>query len=339
MRLLNDTIQDKSKAIKDCWKQQSFMMKEEREKEQTGMKLSYRIKKDWARNRSLYLIILPVLAFYILFHYKPMYGAIIAFKEYSPALGIAGSPWVGFDNFIRFFKSVYFTRLIKNTILLSLYNLAVGFPAPIILALLLNEVRNRRFKSVTQTITYLPHFISLIVVTGMLTDFSMTTGLFNDIVEILGGQRSPLLQNPKLYRSIYVISGIWQEVGWGSIIYLSALAGVDSQLYEAAQIDGAGKWKQLVHVTLPGIAPTIIIMFILKMGSLMNMGYEKTILLYNPSTYETADIISSYIYRIGLLEQDWSYSTAIGLFNSVINFGLLLLTNKLSKRYSETSLW
>ncbi|WP_415068327.1 ABC transporter permease [Lacrimispora sp.] len=315
------------------------MMKEEREKEQTGMKLGYRIKKDWARNRSLYLIILPVLAFYILFHYKPMYGAIIAFKEYSPALGIAGSPWVGFDNFTRFFKSVYFTRLIKNTILLSLYNLVVGFPAPIILALLLNEVRNRRFKSVTQTITYLPHFISLIVVTGMLTDFSMTTGLFNDIVEIFGGQRSPLLQNPKLYRSIYVISGIWQEVGWGSIIYLSALAGVDSQLYEAAQIDGAGKWKQLIHVTLPGIAPTIIIMFILKMGSLMNMGYEKTILLYNPSTYETADIISSYIYRIGLLEQDWSYSTAIGLFNSVINFGLLLFTNKLSKRYSETSLW
>lgn len=303
------------------------------------MKFSCGMKKDWKRNRTLYLLMIPVLIFYILFHYKPMYGAIIAFKEYTPALGVADSPWVGLANFTRFFKSVYFVRLIKNTVLLSLYNLIFGFPAPIILALLLNEVRSKKFKSLTQTITYLPHFISLIVVTGMLTDFSMTTGLFNDIIALFGGSRSPLLQNPKLYRSIYVASSIWQEVGWGSIIYLSALSGVDSQLYEAAQIDGAGKWKQLIHVTLPAIAPTIIIMLILKMGSLMNMGYEKTILLYNPSTYETADIISSYIYRIGLLEQDWSYSTAIGLFNSVINFGLLLFTNKMSRRYSETSLW
>ena len=303
------------------------------------MKLSYRLKKDWSRNRSLYLLMLPVLLFYILFHYKPMYGAIIAFKEYTPALGVSKSPWVGLENFTRFFNSVYFGRLIKNTILLSLYNLILGFPAPIILALLLNEVRNKKFKSLTQTVTYLPHFISLIVVTGMMTDFGMTNGLFNDVIEMLGGSRAPLLQDPKLYRSIYVFSSIWQEVGWGFIIYLSSLAGVDSQLYEAAQIDGAGKWKQLIHVTLPAIAPTIIIMFILKTGSLMNMGYEKTILLYNASTYETADIISSYIYRIGLLEQDWSYSTAIGLFNSVINFGLLLFTNKMSRRYSETSLW
>lgn len=302
-------------------------------------KVSYRMRKDWIRNRALYALVIPVLVFYILFHYKPMYGAIIAFKDYTPSLGVAGSPWVGFDNFKRFFNSIYFGRLIKNTIALSVYNLLFGFPAPIILALLLNEVRNKKFKSLTQTVTYLPHFISLIVVTGMLTDFSMTTGLFNDIIALFGGERSPLLQNPKLYRSIYVASSIWQEVGWGSIIYLSALSGVDSQLYEAAQIDGAGKWKQLIHVTMPAIAPTIIIMFILKTGSLMNMGYEKTILLYNPATYETADIISSHIYRIGLLEQDWSYSTAIGLFNSVINFALLLFTNKMSKRYSETSLW
>lgn len=298
-----------------------------------------RVKKDWQRNRALYAIVIPVLLFYILFHYKPMYGAIIAFKDYTPALGVAKSPWVGFDNFIRFFNSVYFVRLIRNTILLSLYNLLFGFPAPIILALLLNEVRNKKFKSLTQTVTYLPHFISMIVVTGMLTNFCMTSGLFNDIIVLLGGERSPLLQDPKLYRTIYVASSIWQEVGWGSIIYLSALAGVDSQLYEAAQIDGAGKWKQMINVTLPAITPTIIIMLILKIGSLMNMGYEKTILLYNASTYETADIISSYIYRIGLLEQDWSYSTAIGLFNSVINFALLIFANKISKRYSETSLW
>ena len=291
------------------------------------------------RNRSLYLMIIPVLIFFILFHYKPMYGAIIAFKDYTPALGIAESPWVGWDNFTRFFSSVYFGRLIRNTILLSFYSLLFGFPAPIILALLLNEVKNKKFKGLTQTVTYLPHFISMIVVTGMLVDFSMTSGLFNDIIELFGGERSPLLQNPDLYRTIYVASGIWQEIGWGSIIYLSALSGVDRQLYEAAQIDGAGKWKQLIHVTLPGIAPTIIIMFILKMGTLMNMGYEKTILLYNPATYETADIISSYIYRIGLLEQDWSYSTAIGLFNSVINLGLLLITNKIARKCGETSLW
>ena len=301
--------------------------------------LSYQLKRDWIRNRSLYILVIPVLLFYILFHYKPMYGAIIAFKDYTPALGVKDSPWIGLDNFIRFFKSVYFGRLIKNTILLSVYSLIFGFPAPIILALLLNEVRNKRFKNLTQTITYLPHFISLIVVTGMLTDFSMTSGLFNDIIEFFGGQRSPLLQNPNLYRTMYVASGIWQQVGWGSIIYLSALAGVDQQLYEAASIDGAGKWKQLLNVTLPRIAPTIIIMLIMRVGQLMSMGYEKTILLYNPSTYDTADIISSYIYRVGLLEQDWSYSTAVGLFNSVINFCLLILTNKISKKFSETSLW
>ncbi len=298
-----------------------------------------KVKKDWMRNKSLYIMVLPVLIFFILFHYKPMYGAIIAFKDYTPALGIAESPWVGLENFSRFFSSVYFGRLIRNTILLSVYSLIFGFPAPIILALLLNEVRSKKFKGLTQTVTYLPHFISMIVVTGMLVDFSMTSGLFNDIIELFGGERSPLLQNPDLYRTIYVASGIWQEAGWGSSIYLSALSGVDSQLYEAAQIDGAGKWKQLLNVTLPGIMPTIVIMFILKMGTLMNMGYEKTILLYNPATYETADIISSYIYRIGLLDQDWSYSTAIGLFNSVINFALLLITNKLARKCGETSLW
>lgn len=298
-----------------------------------------RVKADWRRNKALYLLVLPVLLFYLIFHYKPMYGAIIAFKDYTPALGIADSPWVGFDNFTRFFTSPYFVRLIKNTVLLSFYELIFGFPAPIILALLLNEVRNRKFKGIAQTITYLPHFISMVVVTGMITNFAMTSGLFNDIIVFFGGERSSLLQNPDLYRTIYVASSIWQEVGWGSIIYLSALSGVDSQLYEAAAIDGAGKWKQLIHVTFPAIMPTIIIMLILKTGSMMSMGYEKTILLYNPSTFETADIISSYIYRVGLLEMNWSYSTAIGLFNSVINCVLLVFTNKLSKKYSETSLW
>lgn len=298
-----------------------------------------KLRADWVRNRSLYVLILPVVIFYILFNYKPIYGAIIAFQDYVPRLGISGSEWVGLANFKRFFSDIYFGRLMKNTLLLSVYDILFGFPAPIILALLLNEIHNKFFKNVTQTITYLPHFISMIVVCGMLTDFSLSTGLFNDIIEFFGGERHPLLQDPKLYRTIYIASGIWQQVGWGTIIYLSALAGVDSQLYEAAEIDGATKWKQTLHVTLPGIAPTIITMFILKIGKLMSMGYEKTILLYNPSTFETADIISSYVYRIGLLEQDWSYSTAIGLFNSVINFVLLILANKLSKKFSETSLW
>lgn len=297
------------------------------------------LRADWVRNRSLYVLVLPVIAFYILFNYKPIYGAIIAFQDYVPRLGISGSEWVGLANFKRFFSDIYFGRLMRNTLLLSVYDILFGFPAPIILALLLNEIHNKFFKNVTQTITYLPHFISMIVVCGMLTDFSLSTGLFNDIIEFFGGERHPLLQDPKLYRTIYIASGIWQQVGWGTIIYLSALAGVDSQLYEAAEIDGATKWKQTLHVTLPGIAPTIITMFILKIGKLMSMGYEKTILLYNPSTFETADIISSYVYRIGLLEQDWSYSTAIGLFNSVINFVLLILANKLSKKFSETSLW
>ena len=317
-------------------------MKEFKKKVRTdgGMKeFRKKVRSDWVRNRSLYILVLPVVIFYILFNYKPIYGAIIAFQDYTPRLGISGSDWVGLANFKRFFSDIYFGRLMRNTLLLSLYDIIFGFPAPIILALLLNEIHNRFFKNVTQTITYLPHFISMIVVCGMLTDFSLSTGLFNDIIVFFGGERHPLLQDPSLYRMIYILSDIWQQVGWGTIIYLSALSGVDSQLYEAAQIDGANKWKQTLNVTLPGIAPTIITMFILKIGKLMSMGYEKTILLYNPSTYETADIISSYVYRIGLLEQDWSYSTAIGLFNSVINFVLLIVANKLSKKYSETSLW
>lgn len=298
-----------------------------------------RVKRDFQKNKELYLIILPVIIFYLVFHYKPMYGALIAFKDYTPGKGISGSEWVGFANFIRFFKSPFCFRLIKNTIVLSFYSLIFGFPAPIILALLLNEVHHTKFKKITQTATYLPHFISLVVVTGMIVNFSMNSGLFNDIIEFFGGTRSALLQRAELFRPIYVVSGIWQEVGWGSIIYLSALAGVDRELYEAAMIDGAGKLKQLIHVTLPGIAPTITIMLILKIGSLMSLGYEKTILLYNAATYETADIISSYVYRVGLLEQDWSYSTAIGLLNSIVNFLLLIIANRLSKKCSETSLW
>jgi putative aldouronate transport system permease protein len=272
-----------------------------------------------------------------------MYGALIAFKHFSPGRGFAGSPWVenyfGFEHFVRFFRGPNFGRVITNTLLINIYSLLWGFPAPIILALLLNEVRHSKYKRTIQTITYLPHFISIIVIAGMITDFSLSTGLFNDMIERLGGTRFPLLQQPSLYRTIYISSGIWQSVGWGTIIYLSALSAIDPQLYEAAMIDGAGKWKQLLNVTLPCIAPTIIILLILRIGGLMSEGHEKTLLLYNPATYSVADLISTYVYRVGLLEQNWSYSTAIGLFNSVINFSLLIVANNISRRVSETSLW
>ena len=301
--------------------------------------LSKTVRQDMKRNWSLYLLALPVILFYILFAYKPMYGALIAFKDYSPGRGFSGSPWVGFVNFVRFFKSPYFFRLLKNTFLISFYGLLFGFPAPIILALLLNEVRHSKFKRTMQTITYLPHFISLIVICGMITDFSLSTGLFNDIIAFLGKTRFPLLQEPGLYRPIYIASDIWQTVGWGTIIYLSALSAIDPQLYEAAMIDGAGRFRQLLSVTLPSIAPTIVILLILRIGQLLSVGYEKTLLLYNPATYETADIISTYVYRVGLLDQNWSYSTAIGLFNSAINFSLLIIANRISRQVSETSLW
>jgi putative aldouronate transport system permease protein len=291
------------------------------------------------RNWSLYLLVVPVLLFYLLFAYKPMYGALIAFKDFSPGRGFSGSPWVGFAQFYRFFSSPYFFRLLRNTFLISFYGLVFGFPAPIMLALFLNEVRHSPFKRSIQTITYLPHFISMIVIAGMITDFSLSTGLFNDIIVFFGGSRFPLLQQPGLYRPIYIASDIWQQVGWGTIIYLSALSAVDPQLYEAAMIDGAGRFRQLLHVTLPSIAPTIVILLILRIGHLLGVGYEKTILLYNPATYETADIISTYTYRVGLLEQNWSYSTAIGLFNSAVNFTLLIMANKISRKVSETSLW
>ena len=298
-----------------------------------------RLAKDFQRNKSIYFLAIPLVLFYAIFHYKTMYGAIIAFMDYRPARGISGSEWIWFENFIYFFESPFFLRTIKNTLAISLLSLFFAFPAPIILALLLNEVQNKVFKKTVQTITYLPHFISLVVVCGMLNQFCLSTGLFNDIIEFFGGDRVSLLQGPDYYRTIYIASDIWQEIGWGSILYLAALAGVDQQLYEAAEIDGASKWMQTLHVTLPGILPTVVIQFILKVGSLMSVGYDKTLLLYNPTTYNVADIISTYTYRMGLELGDWGYSTAIGLFNSVINCILLVLANKLSKKFTESSLW
>ena len=298
-----------------------------------------RLARDLNKNKFRYLIILPVIAYYFIFCYKPMYGAIIAFKDYSPALGIMESPWVGFKHFLAFFDSFYFWRILKNTIVMSLASLIFGFPAPILLALLINEVTNRHYKKFVQTVSYIPHFISLVVVCSMIKEFTMDSGIINDFLSLFGFDRVTMLNEKQYFVPIYVISNIWQQIGWDSIIYLAALTGVSKELYEAAELDGAGKLKQVFYVTLPGILPTIITMLLLKIGNILNVGYEKVILLYNEATYETADVISSYVYRKGLQEFDWSFSTAVGLFNSVINFTLLIISNKISKKVSETSLW
>jgi len=268
-----------------------------------------------------------------------MYGATMAFKQFIPVKGISGSPWVGFAHFIDFFNSYYFERILVNTLLISLYSIVFGFPAPIILALLLNELRNKYFKGMVQTVTYLPHFISVVIISGLLIEFTSKSGLFNDIVVLLGGERENMLLQPGLFRTIFVGSGIWQELGWGSIIYLAALSGISPDLYEAAKMDGAGRWKQMIHVTLPGIKATIVILLILRLGQVMNVGFEKIILLYNPATYETADVISSFVYRKGLLEMNYSYSAAVGLFNSIINLIILLAANRFSKKVSGSGLF
>lgn len=308
---------------------------------QINTKVSFdnKLIKDIKKNPYIYVMLLPVLLFYILFHYKPMYGAIIAFKDFTPTLGVMDSPWVGFRHFQDFFGSYNFFRVVKNTVLISFYEIIFGFPAPIIIALLLNEVKNTFFKRTVQTVTYLPHFISLVVVCGMIKDFTSSEGVINDIIVFFGGERVTMLLKPEYFRTIFVASGIWQNVGWKTIIFLAALSAIDAEMYEAAKIDGAGRWKQLVHITLPGIMPTIIILLILRLGQVMNVGFEKVILLYNPTTYETADVISSLVYRKGLQDFSYSFSAAVGLFNSVINFMLVIASNKISKKLNDTSLW
>jgi putative aldouronate transport system permease protein len=304
-------------------------------------KTSYlqRLIKDLARNKLIYLMLLPVVAYYAIFHYAPMYGAQIAFKDYGVAKGVFASPWVGLEHFQNFFSSFYFWRVLKNTLLLSFYELVFGFPAPILLAILLNEVRKALFKRAVQTITYIPHFISVVVVVGMTKDFFSLTGLVNQILEWFGMEARYFLNGPEWFRFLYVGSGIWQGVGWGSIIYLAAMSGIDPSLYEAARVDGATRLKQIIHITIPGIMPTIIILLILNIGHFMSIGAEKIILLYSPVMYETADTISTYVYRKGLLETNYSFSAAVGFFNSVLNFVLLIGANMLSRKYTETKLW
>ncbi len=297
------------------------------------------LKRDFQLHMWKYLLILPVLVYLAIFCYKPMYGLIIAFKNYKPVRGIWGSRWVGFQWFETFFKDPYFFRLLCNTFRLSAYSILFGFPAPIILALLLNEVTNTKFKRTVQTITYMPYFISLVVTCSLIRVYCQSDGLFSKIGQMFGAEPQNLLTKPEYFTPIYVISGIWQNIGWNSILYLAALSGIDQELYEAARIDGASRFKQVLHVTIPGILPTIMVMFILRMGSILGVGYEKIILLYNETTFQTADVFSTYTYRIGLQNMNYSLSTAVGLFNTLVNVLFLMFTNFLSKKTTESGLF
>lgn len=298
-----------------------------------------KLKKDFERNKMKYLLILPVIIYFILFNYKPMAGVLIAFKDFKPQLGIWESPWVGLENFRRFFSDPNSFRIIKNTFKISIFSILFGFPAPIILALLINEIQNKSFKRIVQTASYMPYFISMVVMCSLIKTFTQSDGLINDFLVHFNLTRVNLLANKSYFVPIYIISGIWQSVGWDSIIYLAALSGINQELYESAKMDGANRFQQILHVTIPGIMPTIVILFILRMGGILNVGFEKILLLYSPSTYSVADVISTYVYRMGILNADFSYSTAIGLFNTLVNVCMLLLTNWFAKRTTDSGLF
>ena len=298
--------------------------------------------KDIIYHRWMYVIALPVFVYAFIFFYYPIYGVLIAFKDFSPRLGILGSPFIGVKHFIDFFNSYYFERLIWNTISISLLDIAFGFSIPIIFALMLNEVRSTKFKRTVQTITYLPHFISLVVICGLVKKFTAGDGLINEILALFGVPRSGMqnyLMNPRYFRTIFTASGVWQGFGWNSILYLAALSQIDQELYEAARVDGAKRWRLMWNISLPGILPTIVVMLILRMGNIMNVGFEKVILLYSEGTYSTGDVISSFVYRRGLVNSEYSFSAAVGLFNQLISLALVIGTNRISKIVSQISLW
>ena len=302
--------------------------------------LRERIRRDFKKNKLVWFMAIPFVLWYLIFMYVPMGGIIIAFQKYSIGAGILHSRWVGIENFRQFFGSYYAFRIIKNTVVLSFLRILFVFPSSIILALLLNEVTSNKFKRTIQTITYLPYFISLTVVCGMITQFVAKDGLIGQLMTLLGhGADSSLLVDEKYYCSIYVISDVWQQIGWGVIIYISALAGINAEYYEAATIDGANRFQKMFYITLPCLMPTIVTMFILNIGSFMSLGADKTILLYNENTYEVSDIIASFVYRRGIVEADYSFSAAVGLFNGIINLILVVSTNILSRKTTGEGLW
>lgn len=298
-----------------------------------------RLKLDLQNHWQMYLMALPVIIYFLVFNYAPMVGIVMAFQKYNVRKGILGSPWVGFTQFIRFFNGPYFFRTLRNTLLISFYGLIFSFPLPIIFALCLNEVRGTKFKKIVQTISYLPYFISVVVVVSILFDFGKSNGIITNIAQSFGWTGGAVISSAKWFRTLYIGSNLWQHLGYNSIIFISALAAIDPTLYEAARIDGANRWQQTLHVTLPGIASTIVVLLILRLGQIMGVGYEKIILMYGPSTYETGDVIASYVYRLGIIDGDYSFSTAVNLFNSIVNLVVLWTANTISRKVNETSIW
>lgn len=288
-----------------------------------------------------YLMFLPPLIYYLIFRYVPVIMAVvISMMDYNIYKGIFGSEWAGFKHFIDFFNSVYFGRLLRNTLMINFLNLVFVFPAPIIFALLLNEVRNSLIKRMVQTISYLPHFVSTVIVASMAVTFlSPSVGLINNILVQFGVERTNFLLDPNYFWGIFTFMDLWKTLGWSAILYFATLTGINTELYEAARVDGANRWHQTWHITLPGIAPTIIILLLLKIGHMLEIGYELIVLLYNPNTYLTADVIGTYVYRRGILDANYSFASAVGLFQSVMGLILIVIANKLAKKYSETSLW
>lgn len=299
-------------------------------------KVNKRIMRHW----QLYVILLIPVVLVAIFSYGPMYGLQIAFKDYIPTYGISGSKWVGFKHFINFINSHQFSRLIGNTITISLYSLIAGFPIPIILALALNECTSTKFKKTVQMITYAPHFISTVVMVGIiLLILSPSSGIINQFIQLFGGKPIDFMAKPEWFKSIYVWSGVWQGMGYSSIIYIAALAGIDPTLHEAAIVDGASRWQRIWHVNIPGILPTVTILLIMNFGSIMSVGYEKILLMQNSLNMAKSDVISTFVYRMGLESAQYSFSAAVGLFNAVINFILLAIVNTVAKKLGETSLW
>lgn len=298
-------------------------------------------KKSLRQNYDLYLLILPVVVYFVIFCYLPMYGIQIAFKNFNPGLGIEGSPWVGLQHLDRFLNGAFFGRVLKNTLSVSLYSLVLGIPAPIILALLFNEIGNKRLRVITQAISYAPNFISTVVMASMIVMFlTPETGFVDGILRMFGySAEQSILNDPKAFYHIYVWSGVWQGVGWSSVIYTAAIEGVPIEMYEAARIEGASKVKQIWYITLPTIAPTIVILTILAVGGVLNVGYEKAFLLQNASNVENSEVISTYVYKAGLVQAQYSFGAMVGLFNNVINFAILFVANLIARRLGETSLW
>jgi putative aldouronate transport system permease protein len=284
-------------------------------------------------------MLVPVVLYYLVFHYIPMGGAVIAFQDYKPALGMGRSQWIGLRNFTEFLGGPYAWRLIKNTLLLNVYQIVFGFPAPIFLALFINEINHKAYKKAVQTISYMPHFVSLVVICGLLQTFCRTDGVFNDLLSIFGLERTNLLARAELFRIIFTGSGIWQQVGWGSIIYLATLSGVDPNLYEAAAMDGANRLMRMFYVSFPSLIPVIVVQLIMRLGNILTQGFEKIILLYSPLIYDTSDVISSYVYRRGLIQMDYSFGSAVGIFNSIVNLAILFLANHIAQKSIKESLW